>query len=273
MRMESRVRSLEARRLHAAEFALRSGDPKNSSLIMDSCEAQGRHIEIIETVGLFVSGAIGRRRLYRKLLDTSRRGHARLQAPAITALGLAILLSDPAAAMGREQLRRCLRSLLSALGCRRPLPVGELLNCLEESLGRLDLNMPNVPQAGLDEPDEQWVDLAIDWHATGFRLIPASVFTRSFFRRTLSASGAPDSQAAPACYHRENDKAAILLELYPGLSEDIDFEYYVDDSGLSEIVLDTESLGWGEKFHAAHLFALYSNLGRAALEGVPLRGQ
>ena len=78
LRMESRVRSLEARRLHAAEFALRSGDPKNSSLIMDSCEAQGRHIEIIETVGLFVSGAIGRRRLYRKLLDTSRRGHARL---------------------------------------------------------------------------------------------------------------------------------------------------------------------------------------------------
>ena len=42
---------------------------------------------------------------------------------------------------------------------------------------------------------------------------------------------------------------------------------------LSEIVLDTESLGWGEKFHAARIFALYSNLGRAALEGVPLRDQ
>ena len=35
----------------------------------------------------------------------------------------------------------------------------------------------------------------------------------------------------------------------------------------------TESLGWGEKFHAARIFALYSNLGRAALEGVPLRDQ
>jgi hypothetical protein len=273
LRMESRIRSLEARRLHAAELALRSGAPKNSSLIMDSCRAQECHLEIIETVGLFVSGTIGRRRLYRKLLDTSRRDDARLQAPATTALGLAILLSDPAAAMGREQLRSCLRSMLSALGCRRPLPVGELLNCLGESLGRLDLNMPAVPRAGPDEPDEQWVDLAIDRQATGFRLIPASVFTRSFFRRTLSSSGAPDSQAAPACYHRENDKAPILLEQHPGLSEDIDFEYYVDDSGLSEIVLDTESLGWGEKFHAARLFALYSNLGRAALAGVPLRSQ
>ena len=271
--MESRVRSLEARRLHAAEFALRSGDPKNSSLIMDSCEAQERHIEIIEIVGLFVSGAIGRRRLYRKLLDTSRRGNARLEAPAITALGLAILLSDPAAAMGREQLRRCLRSLLSALGCRRPLPVGELLNCLGESLGRLELNIPDIPRTGLDELEEQWVDLAVDRYATGFRLIPASVFTRSFFRRTLCENGTADSRADPACYHRENDKAPILLELHPGLSEDIGFEYYVDDSGLSEIVLDTESLGWGEKFHAARIFALYSNLGRAALEGVPLRGQ
>ena len=271
--MESRIRSLEARRLHAAELALRSGAPKNSSLIMDSCRAQECHLEIIETVGLFVSGTIGRRRLYRELLDTSRRDDARLQAPATTALGLAILLSDPAAAMGREQLRSCLRSMLSALGCRRPLPVGELLNCLGKSLGRLDLNMPAMPRTGPDEPDEQWVDLAIDRHATGFRLIPASVFTRSFFRRTLSSSGAPDSQAAPACYHRENDKAPILLEQHPGLSEDIDFEYYVDDSGLSEIVLDTESLGWDEKFHAARLFALYSNLGRAALAGVPLRSQ
>ena len=271
--MESRVRSLEARRLHAAEFALRTRDQKNSSLMMDRCEAQERRIEIIETVGLFVSGTIGRRRLYRKLIDTSRRDDARLQAPAITALGLAILLSDPAAAMGREQLRRCLRSLLSALGCRRPLPVGELLNCLGESLGRLELNLPNMPQTGLDDPEEQWVDLAVDRHATGFRLIPASVFTRSFFRRALRASGTPDSRDAPACYHRENDKAPVLLELHPGLSGDIDFEYYVDDSGLSEIVLDTEGLGWGEKFHAARIFALYSNLGRAALEGVPLRGQ
>lgn len=273
MRMESRVRSLETRRLHAAEFALRSGDQKNSSLITDSCEARERHIEIIETVGLFVNGTIGRRRLYRKLLDTSRRSDARLQAPAITALGLAILLSDPAAAMGREQLRRCLRSLLSALGCRRPLPVGELLNCLGESLGRLELNIPDTPRTGLDELEEQWVDLAVDRYATGFRLIPASVFTRSFFRRTLCENGTADSRADPACYHRENDKAPILLELHPGLSEDIGFEYYVDDSGLSEIVLDTESLGWGEKFHAARIFALYSNLGRAALEGVPLRGQ
>ena len=273
MRMESRVRSLEARRLHAAEFALRAKDQEGSSLMMDSCEAQERRIEIIETVGLFVSGTIGRRRLYRKLMAASRGGDARLQPPAITALGLAILLSDPAASMGREQLRRCLRSLLSALGCRRPLPVGKLLNYLGESLGQLELNLPDMPRAGLDEPEEQWVDLAVDRHATGFQLIPASVFTRSFFRRALRANRTANSRAAPACYHRENDKAPILLELHPGLSENIDFEYYVDESGLSEIVLDTESLGWGEKFHAARIFALYSNLGRAALEGVPLRDQ
>ena len=237
--------------------------------MMDSREAQERRIEIIETMGLFVSGTIGRRRLYRKLMAASRGSDAWLQPPAIAALGLAILLSDPAAAMGREPLRRCLRRLLSALGCRRPLPVGKLLNCLGESLGQLELNLPDMPRAGSDEPEEQWADLAVDRHATGFRLIPASVFTRSFFRRTLHASSRP----APSCYHRENDKAPILLELYPGLSENIDFEYYVDESGLSEIVLDTESLGWDEKFHAARLFALYSNLDRAALEGIPLRDQ
>jgi len=114
----------------------------------------------------------------------------------------------------------------------------------------------------------QWADLAIDAPVAGFRLIPLSIFTRDFFRDTVLGGG--DHTTDLSRYHRENNKAPGLREKYPELTESLPFQYYVDESGLSEIVLDTRHLGWGEQFLAARLFALYSGLECAALEGIPL---
>lgn len=272
--MESRVRSLEAQRLHAAGLALGAGTAWNDpSHTEERHEQRKLHLEIIEPMGLFVSGAIGRRELHGKLLETSRHGSALLRAPARTALGLAILLSEASVAIEHERLRSCLRGMLAALGCRRPLPVGEVLGCLGESPGRVELTTPATHRESPFDSDAKWIDLAIDQPTVGFRLIPASIFTRSFFRRTLRSNESPENQANLARYHRENDKAPGLIEACPWLSEHTPFEYYVDESGLSELVLDTERLGWGERFHAARVFALYSNLDHAVLEGVPLLDQ
>ena len=66
------------------------------------------------------------------------------------------------------------------------------------------------------------------------------------------------------------DRAPTLKEEHPGLSGHPRFEYYVDEAGLSEIVLDSEHLGCSELLLAGRLFAFYSGLEDLTLEGIPI---
>jgi len=272
LRMESRVRSLEARRLHAAGIALRTRSTENNPFLTDDVPGvEDLHHQVIESIGLFIDGRIDRAKLNELVLETHRNRRQREVHPTLmTALGLTILISDPALDIARDELRRHFRNMLSALGCRRPLPVGALINCLGESQGRLEFFMQETPGHREGEDPGQWADLALDWPEAGPRLFPASVFTRQFFHDTVRSAQELHPRTDLSGYHRENDKAPLLVEQYPRLAGLTDFEYYIDQSGLSEIVLHTEHLDWGERFHAARLFALYSNLERATIEGVPL---
>ena len=276
--MESRVRSLEARRLRAAGMALRAGSSGSEAFLHDGpWSLQLLHCEVIDCIARYLSGATSRRELHRKTVKLIRErrpqsGQPDMLPPAMTALGLAALLSAPSLSLDAQELGRCLRYVLSAIGCRRPLPVGKLLRSVADSSGQLDLSVQETPCALYDESAieilVQWADLAIDAPVAGFRLIPLSIFTRDFFRDTVLGGG--DHTTDLSRYHRENNKAPGLREKYPELTESLPFQYYVDESGLSEIVLDTRHLGWGEQFLAARLFALYSGLECAALEGIPL---
>ena len=272
--MESRVRSLEARRLRAAGVALQSGSPGSEPLLVDGAwKLQLRHHAIIDCITRYLSGTISRRSLHRRSVEIIRDGYRQgrqpdMRPPALTALGLTVMLSAPSLDLSREKLSRCLRNVISAIGCRRPLPVGELLRAAIENRGQLDLSVQETPCNLRDETTVEWADLAIDAPIAGFRLIPVSIFTRSFFRKEVLSGD--DHLTDLSHYHRENDKAPILREEHPGLPESLHFEYYVDESGLSEIILDTGHLGWGEQFQAARIFALYSGLECAALEGIPL---
>ena len=222
-----------------------------------------------------LSESIGREELHDRTLGHLRRRHllaaeGDLAPAASTALGLTALLTSPVLNTGSEPLRRGLQRMSLAAGCRRPLPVGELLQLAAEAHGPLELSVQKTPPQNKNENPMQWVDLALENPSAGFRLIPVSVFTRSFFHAEVLCSACTDPGADLSRYHRENDKAPTLKEQHPGLSGHPRFEYFVDEAGLSEIVLDSEHLGYSELLLAGRLFAFHSGLEDLTLEGIPI---
>lgn len=272
MLMESRVRSFEARRRRAAGTLLEDGSQTGSS---GSGSPQDCQEAFVEELGLFLSESIGREELHDRTLDHLRRRHlpgagGDLAPAASTALGLTALLTSPALNTGSEGLRRGLQRMSRAAGCRHPLPVGELLQLAAAANGPLGLSVQKAPSQNRNENLIQWADLALENPSAGFRLIPVSVFTRSFFHGEVLCSACTDPGVDLSRYHRENDKAPTLKEEHPGLSGHPRFEYYVDEAGLSEIVLDSEHLGCSELLLAGRLFAFYSGLEDLTLEGIPI---
>ena len=229
----------------------------------------------VDALSLFLSESIDREELHDRTLVNLRQRHLlpvddELLPVAITGLGLTALLTSPDLSTGSEQLRRGLQRMSIAAGCRRPLPVGELLQLAAEAHGPLELSVQKTPSQNGNENPMHWVDLALKNPSAGFRLIPVSVFTRQFFHGEILHSVCTDPGADLSRYHRENDKAPTLKRQHPGLSGDPRFEYYVDEAGLSEIVLDSEHLGCGELLLASRLFAFYSGLEDLNLEGIPI---
>ena len=191
---------------------------------------------------------------------------------ASTALGLTALLTSPALEAGNDGLRRGLQRMRLAAGCRRRLPVGQLLQLAAEAQGPLKLSTQKNPELNSKDEPAQWVDLALESPSAGLRLIPVSIFTRSFFHGEILRGSCTDPGDGRAHYHRENDKAATLKEQHPWLCESPRFEYYVDEAGLSEIVLDSEHLGCSELLLAGRLFAFYSGLEELTLDGIAITG-
>lgn len=271
--MESRVRSFEARRLRAAGTILENGP-------QDYGPCTGRSPEecqeaFVEEVGLFLTGSIDRAQFHDRTLENLRDPHLlcrqeELAPAALTALGLSALLTSPSITPDSGKLRRALRHMIAAAGCRRPLPVGELLQLAAEAHGRIDLSVQETPLHGENENAVQWADLALDSPSAGFRLIPVSVFTRGFFLEEVLRRPGTGFETGLARYHRENDKAPLLRKRHSRLSGYPCFNYYVDESGLSEIVFDSGHLAWGELFLASRIFAFYSGLEDLTLEGIPV---
>ncbi len=276
MLMESRVRLFEARRLRAADTILEDGAEAGlTSSLAGNENPQDFQETLVDSLSLFLSESIGRQELHDRTLELLRRRHLLpaeddLAPTAITALGLTALLTNPAIGTESERLRRGLRRMSLAAGCRRPLPVGELLQLAAEAQGPLELSVQKTPPQNGSENPTQWADLALATPAAGLRLIPVSVFTRSFFHGEVLRSACTAPGADLSRYHRENDKAPTLKEQHPELSGLPRFEYYVDEAGLSEIVIDSEHLGCSEFLLAGWLFAFYSGLEDLTLEGIPV---
>ena len=180
--------------------------------------------------------------------------------------------------------RRCVPYILRELGHLRLYAVGNPLMATERSF---------EPSPGYEE---HWVDVGLlrslqaapngqDIHLEEtVALIPFSVFTAEFFYgdlpdvldEELGRDGEPvaSGNMPPLWrddefyYHPENDQAIPLRERHPQLREQAPaFQYFVDTTGLAEIVLDVPRIGRRALRFAAQLFCLRNGVRRATLDG------
>jgi hypothetical protein len=174
-----------------------------------------------------------------------------------------------------------------------------LIPALLRELGPLRLRALESPLGGLlsRRCGGQWVDIGLlacppqeegrrSAHGSDeVRLIPFSIFTRSFFHETLPrlleewpAAGAEVSRLRPlgrdpCSYHPENDKAHVLRERHPLPAGVLPgFQYFVDASGLAEVILDRRRIGRREIAFAARLFCLLNRVRGATLDGRRVAG-
>jgi hypothetical protein len=146
---------------------------------------------------------------------------------------------------------------------------------------------------------DQWIDVGLvrsvhalpNTHGIFFEdkvhLVPFSIFTRRFFRETLPRllheqveespmDGVPQHSPCLHCddrfyYHPENDQAISLKERYPVLTAvKRPFQYFVGESGLAEIVIDSRAIRRRELVFAARLFCMQNALRRVSLDGRPV---
>jgi len=168
------------------------------------------------------------------------------------------------------------------LDAGRPVPLRQFLPSLFRDMGTLRFCVVENPlQFSLDVRDH-WVDVGLTGPATSdIRLIPLSIFTRSFFLRELPGiveerGGSDDpvglelerARGDRFCYHPENDQAIPLRERFPRLGRiPLEFHYFVDVTGLAEIVIDAARITKEHIRFAAKLFCLQNGVRRAMLDG------
>ena len=143
---------------------------------------------------------------------------------------------------------------------------------------------------------DQWIDVGLlkrqsraprRFSSAQLTFIPLSVFTGEFFYAQLpelldsGPTAEPETSTGkeefglpagfcrdPFYYHPENDQAHFLLERYPRLgTSHFAFQYFVDEAGLAEIVLDTDRIGPAELEFSLRLFCLRNGVRRATLDG------
>jgi hypothetical protein len=143
------------------------------------------------------------------------------------------------------------------------------------------LEPPAICGAALACPrgQTQWLDVGLLHRPREpVRLIPLSVFTRRFFYDDMPhfidcMCVAEADEPSPVrgdrfYYHPENDQAIELRERFPQLAAwGPRFQYFIDESGLAELVIDSANLGRGEMCFAIKAFCLLNGVRRATLNG------
>jgi hypothetical protein len=186
------------------------------------------------------------------------------------------LLRDEETPVTVDEQLECFEMLVQAIEDDRPVPFGAVLERFFRGLRRVDLSTQSAPIPRNRLGCTEWVDLALDAPRSPVQFIPVSVFTRRYFREELPKVVAADafefeSEVDSFHYHRENDKAVYLRERFPEFAETpMGFQYFIDSSGLTEIVIDSDSLGWSESVFAAALFCRYNGIPDAMLDGLPV---
>lgn len=225
-----------------------------------------------------------------------------------TTLGLLSLLLDPAYPAPAQKLKKSLRRIHGWLQANKPVPARTFLRRIFSDMGAVRLCLLDNPLALSSGWRRQWVDVGLksfkvrcfkggslkegdlreeplreDYSPRmSVRLIPISIFTRSFFREELpelltaieSAGQMERVERDNFCYHPENNQAISLKERFPYLQKcPIDFQYYVDSTGLAEIVLNTPAIHRRQVLFAVKLFCLQNGVRRAVLDGRTVSGK
>jgi len=229
--------------------------------------------------------------------------------PAIaTTLGLLSLLLDPDYPAPPQKLKQSLARIHGWLRANKPVPARTFLRRIFCDMGAVRLCVLENPLAFSADLKRQWVDVGLrSFRVRNFRglredrfgeagsprgrvrLIPLSIFTRGFFQGELQELLSRFESAVPGdwsresisqggwdsfCYHPENNQAISLKERFPYLRRcPIDFRYYVDPSGLAEIVLDTPAIHRRQILFAVKLFCLQNGVRRAILDGRTVSGK
>ncbi len=243
-------------------------------------------------IGLFLSGGVPREEIslwvqcLHALVTSSGFEACGTPDPAAgPTLRLLSLLLDSHHPAPLIKVRSALLRIKKCLEEHRHVPLRTFLPSVFRDMGPLKLCVLENPLAyslGVLSPDveDKWVDVGLTGpDGDEVRLIPFSVFTRRFFLAELpdlmteidAISCSADVERARGdcfCYHPENNQAIPLKERYPALRHaPLGFQYFVDETGLAEIVLDAPAIGREELLFAARLFCLQNEVRRAKLDG------
>ncbi len=191
-------------------------------------------------------------------------------------LRLLSFLFDPQHTAPQFKIRSTLFRILRHLNASQAVPLRGFLPSLFRDMGMLRFFVvANPPHFSLEAPN-QWVDVGLAG-TTGddIRLIPLSIFTRRFFHDELpgivSDASARLGTERCACdrfaYHPENNQAISLLERYPDLNRiPVTFQYFIDENGLAEIIIQAQEIRREHVRFAVKLFCLQNEVGRAMLD-------
>jgi len=235
-------------------------------------------------VGRYLRGGLGREPLFVWVTQLHRivtsRSYEASEAcmPAVSnILRLLALLLDPNHTAPADKLRASLLRIHGWLAADTPVPLRGFLPTIFRDMASLRLRVLENPLAFSLELREQWLDVGvISSDDENVRLIPFSIFTRNFFREELPAMIARITEAGTFnwargdsfYYHPENNQAISLKERYPSLRNcPLSFQYFIDESGLAEIILDTRVIRRQEVLFASKLFCLQNGVMRATLNG------
>jgi hypothetical protein len=195
--------------------------------------------------------------------------------------------------------RACLSDLAARLESGRSAPCRIFIPYVLRHAGTLRLRVLESPLARATERACQWFDVGMLPHsgsrsmhrgrhepasappraAAGrgvedeIRLIPFSLFTRQFFHRELPRIMAELDEESwtgkdQFHYHPENNVAIPLCERRPSLRAVYPaFDYFIDEQGLAEIVIDAESLQLPEILFATRVFCLHNGIRQVTLNG------
>ena len=186
-------------------------------------------------------------------------------------------LFDPRHTAPHLKTRSALLRVLKYLEASRSVPLRTFLPSLFRDMGTLRFFVVENPVSFSRETSHQWVDVGLAG-PTGddIRLIPLSIFTRSFFltelpeiiAETSARLGSERCRGDRFAYHPENDQALSLWERFPTLKKiPFQFQFFLDETGLAEIVIDAQAITREHVRFSAKLFCLQNEVRRAMLDG------
>ena len=192
-------------------------------------------------------------------------------------LRILCLLLDPDHTAPAHKLRASLLQINGWLKTDTPIPLRTFLPAVFRDMAPLHFQVLKNPIAFSWNLRDQWQDVGIiKPNEESVRLIPFSIFTQNFFRNELPALIARITDADTVewargdsfYYHPENNQAISLKESHPSLrNHPLSFQYFIDENGLAEIILDTRVIRREEVLFASKLFCLQNKVSQANLNG------